>query len=106
MRLIDSDALVHALEVWYCDECDRNHDCVHGRDCPIYDEVTHIYEADTVEAVPIKPLANWLAGYAFPPDLKPPKIVASRGRGIHEVAAEGWEDFLRGMDWEADDADD
>lgn len=84
MRLIDADALVRDLEVGYCDQCDRNHDCVHGRDCPIYDETTHIYEADTVEAVPIKPLAKWLAGYSFPPD---------------EIAAERWEAFLRGMDW-------
>lgn len=42
-------------------------------------------------AVPLKPLAKWLAGYSFPPD---------------EIAAERWEDFLRGMDWRADDADD
>ena len=35
-------------------------------------------------AVPIKPLAKWLAGYSFPPD---------------EIAAERWEEFLRGMDW-------
>lgn len=99
MRLIDSDALVHDLEVWYCDQCDRNPDCAHGGDCPIYDEITHIYEADTVEAVPIKPLAKWLAGYAFPPELKAQEIVNNRGRNIHEVAAEGWEAFLRGMNW-------
>ena len=104
MRLIDADALVRDLEVGYCDDkCDRNLDCVHGRDCPIYDETTHIYEADTVEAVPIKPLANWLAGYAFPPELKVREIVNNRGRDIHEIAAEGWESFLRGMDWEGAD---
>ena len=107
MRLIDADALVRELEVGYCDdECDRNLDCVHGRDCPIYDEVTHIHEADTVEAVPVKPLAKWLAGYAFPPGLKAREIVNNRGRDIHEIVVEGWEAFLRGMDWEANDADD
>lgn len=98
MRLIDADALVRELEVGYCDACDRNLDCVHGRDCPIYDETTHIYEADTVEAVPIKPLANSLAWYAMPPD---PKGLS------HADLAEAWEEFLRGKDWwRADDADD
>lgn len=103
MRLIDSDALVRELEVGYCDQCDRNLDSVHGRDCPIYDETTHIYEADTVGAVPIKPLAEWLAGYAMPPGLKAREIVNNRWRDIHEIVAEGWEAFLRGMDWEADE---
>lgn len=101
MRLIDSDALVHELEVWYCDQCDRNPDCVHGRDCPIYDETTHIYEADTVEAVPLKPVAKWLAGYAMPPGgLKAHKAIGKPEANYFKLRAEAWADFLRDMDWE------
>lgn len=93
MRLIDADALVRELEVGYCDdECDRNLDCVHGRDCPIYDEVTHIYEAETVEAVPIKPLAAVLAWYAMPP-------VHPMGSSPTDLA-EAWEEFLRNLEAE------
>ena len=91
MRLIDADALVRDLEVWYCDECDRNLDCVHGRDCPIYDETTHIHEAETVDAVPIKPLAAALAWYAMPP-------VHPKGLSPADLA-EAWEEFLRGQTW-------
>lgn len=53
-----------------------------------------------IEAVPLKPLAKWLAGYAAAPGLKARKIVNNRGRDIHEIAAEEWEAFLRGMDGE------
>lgn len=103
MRLIDSDALVRELEVGYCDQCDRNLDSVHCRDCPIYDETTHIYEADTVEAVPIKPLAEWLAakiGYGILP-LENQERLFNNGKMLClETVAEEWEEFLRGMDWE------
>ena len=108
MRLIDADALVRELEAGYCDdECDRNLDCVHGRDCPIYDEVTHIYEADTVEAVPIKPLARWLAGHVNQVGwIKPSRIIENPDKSYFELATDEWTEFLRGMDWGVDDADD
>ena len=105
MRLIDADALVRELEVGYCDECDRNLDCVHGRDCPIYDETTHIHEADTVEAVPIKPLAKWLGRFTSAPTMTVHRIMDISAQNDDFTAAntQCWEDFLRGMDWEGDE---
>lgn len=108
MRLIDADALKKRIEDWFCapERCGNIYNGVKCRACSWDDAMSYVDSEPTVECVPLIPLARWLAGYAFPPELKARKIVASRERGIHEVAAEGWEDFLRGMDWRADDADD
>ena len=96
MRLIDADALIESI----CqEECER-----HYSDCDYNcSSVAPVINAPTIEAVPLKPLAKWIAGYAFPPGLKAREIVNNRGRDIHEIATEGWEDFLRGMDWRADE---
>lgn len=68
----------------------QNHFGLIGRVANLVDIIDRM-EWALENAAPIKPLAKWLAGYSFPPD---------------EIAAERWEDFLRGMDWRADDADD
>lgn len=96
MRLIDADALIESI----CQkECERHYsDCNYN--CS---SVVPVIDAPTIEAVPIKPLAKWLAGYAMPPGLKAREIVNNSGRDIHEIAAEEWEAFLRGMDWGADE---
>ncbi|MBR3237993.1 MAG: hypothetical protein IKF99_06095 [Oscillospiraceae bacterium] len=113
MRLIDADALTERMKSFLCDpkKCD-NYGGVRCRACEFDDAFYWIDAEPTVDAVPpevvthncvpIKPLARWLAGYAFPPGLKAREIVNNRGRDIHEIAAEGWEAFLRGMDWGGD----
>ena len=101
MRLIDADKLSETIQDSINLMESKGVDCITARWVEIIAD-----NAPTEEAVPLKPLARWLAGYAFPPELKAQKIVANRGRDIHQIAAEGWEDFLRGMDWRADDADD
>ena len=97
MRLIDADALLKSIHM--------EQEAV-GADLSVeaIEAWIELRAENAPDAVPVKPLAEWLAGYAFPPELKARKIVASRGRGIHEIAAEGWEAFLRGMDWEEDKA--
>lgn len=87
MRLIDMDNLIRYAN--------------NQRDKTV--DANDIARMPRIEAVPIKPLAKWLAGYAFPPGLKAREIVNNRGRDIHEIAVEGWEAFLREMDWEEDE---
>ena len=86
MRLIDADALTGRMKGFLCDpkRCD-NYGGVRCRACQFDDAYNWIDAEPTVDSVPIKPLAEWLARYSFPPD---------------EIAAEVWEEFLRGMDWE------
>ena len=97
MRLIDADKLSETIQDSINLMESKGVDCNTARWIGII-----AGNVPTEEAVPLKPLARWLAGYAFPPGLKARKIVAIRGRDIHEVAAETWEAFLRGMDWERD----
>ena len=59
-----------------------------------------------IEAVPLKPLAEWLAGYATPPGglkVKAHKVVNKPDADYHRLRAEAWEEFLRGMNWRAAD---
>ncbi len=88
MRLIDADALTERMKSFLCDpkKCD-SHGGVLCRACDFDDAFNWIDAEPTVDSVPLKPLAKWLARYSFPPD---------------EIAAEGWEAFLRGMDWGVD----
>lgn len=58
-----------------------------------------------IEAVPLRPLAKWLAGYAAAPGTVG-KMCYDDVRADLEANEHWWEKFLRGMDWEANDADD
>ena len=51
----------------------------------------------TVDAVPLKPLARFLAEYAAAPFVKLTDL-ADREKHVKR-----WEEFLRGIDWSADD---
>ena len=67
MKLIDLDAF---REEWdlreNCDNCKRNRNC--DRDIrTVRDFCGWLDDAPTVDAVPIKAISAWLAGYAAPP---------------------------------------
>ena len=83
MRLIDADKLSETIQDSINLMESKGVDCITARWVEIIAD-----NAPTEEAVPLKPLAKWLARYPFPPD---------------EIAAERWEDFLRGMNWEGAD---
>lgn len=90
MRLIDADALIKNICTEQCGK--RREDC--DARC---EYVTFIDNAPTIDSVPIKPLARWLAGYAMPP------INGRVGKPETDyfgIRAGVWEEFLRGMDWE------
>lgn len=97
MRLIDADALIESI----CQkECERHYsDCDY--DCS---SVVPVINAPTIEAVPIKPLAKWLAGYAAAPAFHLQMVCHVEPRGnVLDANAKCWERLLRRMDWEGAD---
>lgn len=90
MRLIDADALI-AETKRYVYQSDMTTTVAIGI------AETWLKNAPTVEAVPLKPLARFLAEYAAAPFLK---LTDLADREIH---VKRWEEFLRGIDWSADD---
>ena len=95
MRLIDADATKLAI----CrDECGEDAESCDRKFCNF---PSIIDEQQTVDAVPIEPIAKWLAGYAPPPiGINAHKAVEADFFGIR---AGVWEEFLRGMDWEEEE---
>lgn len=99
MRLIDADALMK-------DVCDTRCGCTQGeceydyngeKYCEPYQYINY---APTIDAVPLKPLAKWLARYAAPPGLKAREIVNEPAETITELCTELWVEFLQEMNWE------
>ena len=102
MRLIDADALCKDVCGIRCgcepDECGYEDD--YGKYCEIAQFIEH---APTIEAVPLKPLAKWMAKYAYCFGLSiytDPKITEEKR---HTTLAEMWEEVFRGMKWEGTD---
>ncbi|MBQ1516279.1 MAG: hypothetical protein IIZ51_10570 [Lachnospiraceae bacterium] len=78
-------------KIGFCDTCRY-----HGQDAPEC--------APDVEAVPLKPLAKWLAGYAAAPAFHLQMVCHVEPRGnVLDANAKCWERLLRRMDWEADE---
>lgn len=102
MRLIDADALTERMKSFLCapTKCD-NYGGIKCRACQFDDAFNWIDSEPTADSVPIKPLANWLAGYAMPPGAS--KVIGEYGIYRFESRVEAWEDFLRGMNWEGAD---
>ena len=99
MRLIDADAVLAALSIF--DDTDGAHShFMNG----IKTAIEIIEDAPTEDAVPVKPLAKWLAeryiahGYRLPLKFYPEW--GSRG---YDTNVEDWEQILREKDWEADE---
>lgn len=88
MRLIDADKLSETIQDSINLMESKGVDCITARWIKII-----VDNVPTEEAVPLKPLARWLAGHAFPPELK-----ARRTERGYE-----WEAFLRGMNLEGPD---
>lgn len=97
MRLIDADAVLAALAIFHRhDDNDKNRHFMYG----IETAVEIIEDAPDAKAVPLEPLAKWLAGYAMPPGgLKAHRVVLKPDSDYYHLRVEAWEDFLRGMDW-------
>ena len=99
MRLIDADALYKTV----CDlRCGCEPDkCEYEYDNEKYCEIAQFIElAPTIEAIPLKPIAEWLAGYAAPPRDIMRAFFQSGGEITHESLTVAWEQTLRGIDWE------
>ena len=111
--MIDADALIERMKAFLCapEKC-NNYGGVICRACPFDDAFNWIDAEPTVDAVPpevvthncvpIKPLAEWLAGYAAAPGAVG-TMHYDDIRADVKANAHLWEDFLRGMDWEADE---
>ena len=52
------------------------------------------------DSVPLKPLAEWLAGYAAPPRDAMRKTLTPGGHITHQTLTEAWENTLRETNWE------
>lgn len=100
MRLIDADAVLAALGIFHRHDNDNNNarHFMNG----IETAVEIIEDAPDVKAVPLKPLAEWLAGYAAAPGAVG-KMCYDDVRADLEANEHMWEDFLRGIVWRADD---
>lgn len=98
VRLIDADALIQSIQQWYCapERC-NSYNGVRCRACHIDDALTNIDSATEIEAVPLKPLAEWLAGYAAPPRNAMMKTLTPGGFINHDSLTEAWENTLREM---------
>lgn len=93
-RLIDADALTKSTEEWYCKDC-NHYNYVRCRACQIADALNSIESAPTVEAIPLEPLARWLAGYAAPPRDAMRSTIPPGGSITHETLTAAWEKTLR-----------
>ena len=63
-------------------------------------DANDIMRMPVVEAVPLKPLAAWLAGYAAPPRDSMKATMTPGGFVDHESLTAAWEMALREMRWE------
>lgn len=100
MRLIDADAL-HKTACGIRCGCEPD-ECGYEDDNRKYCEIAQYIEyAPTIEAVPLKPLSEWLARYCMPPQNTPIHDIFCKSREeIYGYLTVEWEQFLRGMNWE------
>lgn len=105
MRLIDADAALAALAIFH--RHDNDNDSARHFMNGIETAIEIIENAPDVKAVPLTPLAKWLAGYVpSPGGIKAHKVIGASDEDYARLRAEAWEDFLREMDWgEGDEID-
>lgn len=98
MRLIDLDDFREEYDLReHCEDCGRRNK--KACDYPSYsarDFCGWLDDAPTVDAVPIKAISAWLAGYAAPPKYALDKFPES-GQCLANTRAAAWEHHIRTM---------
>ena len=102
MRLIDADAVLAALGIFH--RHDNDEDSISHFMNGIETAIEIIEDAPDVKAVPLKPLAKWLAGqYVAQGFTLPVNFFPESGSRVYATNTECWERILREVDWGEDE---